>query len=162
MGNTVFPGSAGMKRRIYTDTSVFGGCFDPEFREPSERLFERFKTGAELLLLSDLTRLELRNAPSQVRELLDSLPARCIEAVEVGEDARNLADLYVASGVISASMLADAQHIAAATVHRADILVSWNFKHIVNLRRIHGFNSVNLREEYPLLEIRTPREVAYD
>lgn len=57
------------------------------------------------------------------------------------------------------SILADAQHIAAATVHRADILVSWNFKHIVNLRRIHGFNSLNLREEYPLLEIRTPREV---
>lgn len=148
-----------MKRRIYTDTSVFGGCFDPEFQGPSERLFERFRAGAELLLVSDLTRLELRSAPAHVQELLDSLPSESVEAVEVDAAARNLADIYVASGVVSASMLADAQHIAAATVHRADILVSWNFKHIVNLRRIHGFNSVNLREEYPLLEIRTPREV---
>lgn len=148
-----------MKRRIYTDTSVFGGCFDPEFRGASERLFERFRAGAELLLVSDLTRLELRSAPAQVQELLDSLPSESVEAVEVDEAARSLADLYVTSGVVGSSMLADAQHIAAATVHRADILVSWNFKHIVNLRRIHGFNSVNLREEYPLLEIRTPREV---
>jgi hypothetical protein len=152
-----------MKRRIYTDTSVFGGCFDPEFRDPSVRLFERFRTGAEVLVLSDLTRLELRAAPPWVRELLATLPPQHVDSVELGEEARILADLYVASGVVGASMLADAQHIAAATVHRADILVSWNFKHIVNLRRIYGFNSVNLREEYPLLEIRTPREVVpYD
>jgi len=148
-----------MKRRIYTDTSVFGGCFDAEFREPSERLFERFRAGEELLVLSDLTRLELRSAPPEVREVLESLPPQAVESVEVGEEARNLADLYVTSGVVGASMLADAQHIATATVHRADILVSWNFKHIVNLRRIHGFNSINLREEYPLLEVRSPREV---
>ena len=156
-------GHAAMMRRIYTDTSVFGGCFDPEFRDPSVRLFERFRTGAEVLVLSDLTRLELRAAPLRVRELLAALPPEHVDSVELGEEARNLADLYVASGVVGGSMLADAQHIAAATVHRADILVSWNFKHIVNLRRIHGFNSVNLREEYPLLEIRTPREVVpYD
>lgn len=148
-----------MKRRIYTDTSVFGGCFDAEFREPSERLFERFRAGVEVLVLSDLTRLELRNAPPKVQEILELLPSQSVEAVEVDEEARNLADLYVVSGVVGAAMVADAQHIAAATVHRADILVSWNFKHIVNLRRIHGFNSINLREEYPLLEIRTPREV---
>ena len=151
-----------MKRRIYADTSVFGGCFDAEFREPSEELFERFRAGAEVLLLSDLTRLELRSAPAKVQGILDYLPPRSVELVEVGEEARNLADLYLASGIVGASMLADAQHIAAATVHRADILVSWNFKHIVNLRRIHGFNSINLREEYPILEIRTPREVVTD
>lgn len=150
-----------MRRRIYTDTSVFGGCFDDEFREPSQRLFERFRTGSDIVLLSDLTRLELRAAPLPVRQLLSSLPPQFVEAVEVEEEARDLADLYVASGVVGASMLADAQHIAAATIHRADVLVSWNFKHIVNLRRIHGFNSVNLRQEYPLLEIRNPREVLF-
>ena len=148
-----------MKRRIYTDTSVFGGCYDEEFRKPSRQLFERFKNGADLLLLSDLTRLELLGAPQHVAQLAGSLPSSSVELVELGEEARNLADLYIASGVVGVSMLADAQHIAAATIHRADVLVSWNFKHIVNLRRIHGFNSVNLREDYPLLEIRTPREV---
>ena len=53
----------------------------------------------------------------------------------------------------------DAQHIAIATTQRADVLVSWNFKHIVNLERIHGYNSVNLKLGYPMLEIRTPIEV---
>jgi len=148
-----------MKRRIYTDTSVFGGYFDEEFREPSRALFERFNGGLDLLVLSDLTQLELRAAPERVRQLIDSLPSEHVELVELGKEARRLADMYVASQVVAASMLADAQHIATATVHRADVVVSWNFKHIVNLRRIHGFNSVNLREEYPLLEIRTPREV---
>jgi predicted nucleic acid-binding protein len=148
-----------MKRRIYTDTSVFGGYYDEEFQEPSRRLFERFEQGLDLLVLSDLTRLELRAAPERVRRLVDSLPVEYVESVELGEEARRLADLYIASRVVPGSMLADAQHIATATVHRADVVVSWNFKHIVNLRRIHGFNSVNLREEYPLLEIRTPREV---
>lgn len=148
-----------MKRRIYTDTSVFGGCFDKEFQEPSEKLFEQFRSGSDVLLLSDLTRLELRGAPPRVRELVETLPSASVELVEVGEEGRNLADDYVASEVVGRSMLADAQHIATATIHRADVLVSWNFKHIVNLRRIHGFNSVNLRHDYPLLEIRNPREV---
>lgn len=53
----------------------------------------------------------------------------------------------------------DAQHIATATISRVDVLVSWNFKHIVNLEKIHGYNSVNLRLGYPILEIRTPIEV---
>lgn len=67
-----------------------------------------------------------------------------------------------AYGVLPAKMRVDAQHIAIATVGRVDVLVSWNFKHIVNLRRIHGYNSVNLRRGYPMIEIRTPREVLSD
>lgn len=74
-----------------------------------------------------------------------------------------LATSYISSGVIGAAKKVDAQHIATATVHRVDVLVSWNFKHIVNLERIHGYNSVNLRHGYPLLEIRSPQEViAYE
>lgn len=59
-------------------------------------------------------------------------------------------------------MRADAQHIAIATVGRVDVLVSWNFRHIVNLERIHGYHSVNLCKGYPMIEIRTPREVLSD
>lgn len=61
--------------------------------------------------------------------------------------------------MIPGRMRADAQHIAIATVARVDVLVSWNFKHIVNLQRIYGYNSVNLRQGFPMIEIRTPREV---
>jgi hypothetical protein len=67
--------------------------------------------------------------------------------------------IYISEGIVGSSSLVDAQHIAIATVARVDVLASWNFKHTVNLQRIRGYNSVNLRHSYPLLEIRTPREV---
>ncbi len=51
------------------------------------------------------------------------------------------------------------QHIAVATLGRVDVVVSWNFKHIVNLNRIRLYNSVNLKLGYPMIEIRSPREV---
>lgn len=79
--------------------------------------------------------------------------------LQLGAEASELAEAYIAAAVISPGMRADAQHIAIATVGRVDVLASWNFKHIVNLERIHGYNSVNLRKGYPTIEIRTPREV---
>jgi hypothetical protein len=63
---------------------------------------------------------------------------------------------------VTESYLVDAQHIAMATIKRVDVLVSWNFKHIVNLIRIRLYNSVNLKNGYPLLEIRSPQEVLYE
>ena len=91
--------------------------------------------------------------------MLDRVPPGSLEDVEFTSEAEELAEQYIAGGVIGASMRLDARHIATATVHRVDVLVSWNFKHIVNLPRIHGYNSVNLRLGYPMLEIRSPREV---
>jgi len=75
------------------------------------------------------------------------------------EQATALAEQYINAGVVTPSQLVDAQHIAIATLNRVDALVSWNFKHIVNLQRIRGYNSVNLRLGHRLLEIRTPPEV---
>ena len=146
-------------RRIYTDTSSIGGCLDEEFREASLRLFETFEAGTAIITLSDLTLLELERAPETVRAVLDRIPEAAVERIDFTAEAADLAEQYIAEGVIGASMRLDAQHIATATVHRVDVLVSWNFKHIVNLPRIRGYNSVNLRLGYPLLEIRTPREV---
>ncbi len=79
--------------------------------------------------------------------------------MELNEESAELARKYIENGVIGQGKLVDAEHIAIATVNRVDVLVSWNFKHIVNLQKIHGYNSVNLRNGYPLLEIRSPREV---
>ena len=73
-----------------------------------------------------------------------------------------LADAYVAHGVVGPGSLADALHVAMATVSGVDVLVSWNFKHIVNLGRIRLFNAVNLEQGYGLIEIRTPQEVLYE
>jgi len=54
------------------------------------------------------------------------------------------------------------KHFAIVTINRVDVLVSWNFRHIVDLSRIRLYNSVNLKYGYPLLEIRSPREVLYE
>jgi len=151
-----------MKIRIYTDTSVLGGCADEEFAEHSVRLMEGFVRGELVLVLSSLTVQELVGAPVEVRRRLAMVPEAHIETLQLDAESRELAEAYLAAGVLTAKMRADAQHIAIATVCRADVLVSWNFNHIVNLQRIHGYNSVNLRKGYPMLEIRTPREVLSD
>lgn len=148
-----------MKRRIYTDTSAIGGCLDEEFRSPSLKLFERFRDGLDTLVLSALTLAELESAPPGVLAMVREVPRGSLEEVEFSSEAAELAREYISAGVIGAAHLADAQHIALATVTRVDALVSWNFKHIVNLDRVRGYNAVNFRHGYILLEIRTPQEV---
>ncbi|MBI4880880.1 MAG: PIN domain protein [Planctomycetes bacterium] len=148
--------------RVYVDTSVIGGCLDEEYREASLRLFDRSRAGDALLVISDTTLAELASAPAVVRDVIHGLPRRCLELVRQGAESEALAEEYIRQGVVSRRMLADAQHIAVATVARVDVLVSWNFRHIVNLDRIRGFNAVNLRGGYPLLEIRSPLEVWKD
>ena len=147
-----------MRRRIYTDTSVIGGCLDVEFEDASRQLLDMFKTGEAILVLSDLTLLELQGAPASVRAVLEEVPEVHREYVELTEEAALLAQRYIDAGVIGAAKRVDAQHIAIATPSHVEVLVSWNFRHIVNLQRIRGYNAVNLRDGYPLLEIRTPQE----
>ena len=148
--------------RVYVDTSVIGGCLDDEFRTPSIRLLDRSRAGGALLVVSDITLAELASAPASVRNVIEDLPRRCLELIHQNAESEALAEEYIRQAVVSRRMLADAQHIAVATVARVDVLVSWNFRHIVNLDRIHGFNAVNLRAGYPLLEIRSPLEVWAD
>jgi hypothetical protein len=106
-----------------------------------------------------LTRRELEDAPQNVKEILSTIPEKYLEDVFLDEEAIELADVYISDGVVSARHLVDAQHIAIASIERVDVLVSWNFKQIVNLDRVHAFNAVNLKKGYPVLEIRSPREV---
>jgi predicted nucleic acid-binding protein len=151
-----------MKPRVYTDTSAIGGCADDQFHDDSQRLIDAFVAGSLILVLSELTLRELEPAPEAIIQAVAEVPERHIEIIAVSAEAEELADAYVREGAISAAMRADALHIALATVARVDVLVSWNFKHIVNLKRIHAYNAVNLKRGYPLLEIRTPREVPGD
>ena len=148
-----------MKLKIYTDTSVLGGCFDDEFMEPSKRLIEEFKTGKKMILISDLTLREIEQAPTNVQKVLRSIPRENKEFVILDENSKILAQKYIEEQAISDKFIVDAQHIAIATINRADVLVSWNFKHIVNLRRIRLYNSTNLKYGYSMIEIRSPMEV---
>jgi len=148
-----------MALRTYIDTSVVGGVFDAEFREASEMFFRAVDRDEIIIVVSDLLQEELAHAPAQVQSYLTRFPESHVERLELTEEAVILGDRYLAERVVGATSRVDCQHIAIATIDRVDVLVSWNFKHIVNLRRIRGYNSVNLRSGYSSLEIRTPAEV---
>jgi predicted nucleic acid-binding protein len=145
--------------RVYVDTSVIGGCLDEEFAGESGALFQQAREGSMIQLVSDLTLAELELAPQPVREILTTVPRRFVEGIEVSEESRRLQSEYLKGKVLEASQANDAHHVALATIARADLLVSWNFKHLVRWAKIRLFNSVNLREGYPVIEIRSPREV---
>jgi predicted nucleic acid-binding protein len=150
-----------MKQRIYIDTSVVGGYFDEEFKEATIKLFERLDNNEIIFVISDLLDLELINAPQQVREHLLKYSADKFQRVELTEEAIKLADTYIDEKVVGKTSLEDCRHIALATIHKVDVLASWNFKHIVNLDRIKGYNSVNLRLGYSMIEIRSPNDLVY-
>jgi predicted nucleic acid-binding protein len=133
-----------MQQRFYFDTSVFGGLFDSEFEEETVLLFEKVTLGQIRCIYSNLTESELTNAPERVRDYFVNIPENCKEKILVTPDALILAQTFIEKGCGETS-LDDCIHIATATLHKVDMLVSWNFKHIVNVYRIRGYNSINLR-----------------
>lgn len=147
-----------MNQKLYLDTSVFGGYFDEEFAEFTIPLFERLDKGEFTLQYSSVTQDELENAPKNVRDLVKKIKAANTEFLEVTNEAVNLATEYIEEKVVGKTSYADCLHIALATINRADYLISWNFKHIVNVQRIMGYNSINIKSGYKQLEIRSPRD----
>lgn len=152
-----------MTKRVYIDTSVVGGQFDKEFAADTIPFFNTVSNGHLTIIVSDLPEAELLRAPQQVRDFLTSLPARQIENIRLTPEAAQLADQYITAKVVGQTSRADCQHIAMATLTKADVLVSWNFKHIVNLDKIRGYNGINYQFGYNMIEIRTPKEIiSYD
>jgi len=147
-----------MKQRLYIDTSVFGGYFDEEFAEFTKPLFKRFQNGNFKLLFSTITQDELSFAPENVKNLVKSIKTKNTEFIDTNEEAVDLANQYIAEKVDGKTSFDDCLHIAIATINRADFLLSWNFKHIVNIQRIQGYNSINIKNGYKQLEIRSPRD----
>jgi len=145
--------------KIYTDTSVIGGCFDTEFKEWSNALFQEFVVGTQQIMLSDLTLQELEFARDEIRSKVNEIPDENRIALGVGDEAIKLAETYIGEGALTNKSYNDALHIALATINNSDVLASWNFKHIVNLDRIRLYNSINFRLGYKMIEIRTPREI---
>jgi len=148
-----------MRQRVYIDTSVIGGYFDDEFREVTIQLFKRWASGELIFVTSDLLDLELLHAPTQVRELLSEFPLSYLQRIEFSQEAAQLANAYIKAGVVGKTSLEDCRHIALASIHKVDVLASWNFRHIVNLDRIKGYNAVNIRFGYSILEIRSPKDL---
>ena len=148
--------------RIYLDSSVIGGVFDVEFRTDSSRLFDYARLGLIKIVISDVVVREIDAAPEQVRLFLAGIPVDQIEYIETGVDAKQLAEAYIEKGVVGEKWLDDAIHVANASLAHVDCIVSWNFKHIVRLDRIKGFNAVNFSMNHEALTILSPKEVLLD
>jgi len=138
---------------------VIGGCFDDEFRLWSNKLIHEFKEGLHIPVISELMQAEVSRAPQEVRQiLLDLMECRCQVLAET-EESIGLAHKYLAAAILSKKFENDARHISLATIHNVNMMVSWNFKHIVHFDKIQQFNSVNIREGYKTIEIYSPLEV---
>jgi predicted nucleic acid-binding protein len=145
-------------QKVYIDTSVLGGYFDKEFDVATRRFFDEVKKGEYNVVISNVTEGELLNAPERVKSLLNVLNLD-YEVIELTDDAINLALEYIKENVVGQTSYDDCLHIAIATVSRLDLLVSWNFKHIVNIKRIRGYNGINIKNGYPTIEIRSPKDL---
>jgi len=151
-----------MKPRVYIDTSVVGGYFDEEFAEITKKFFERIFAGDFLVFFSEISETELSVAPDYVKDLKSKIPKDSYRYLELDSESKYLAQVYIDDKILGIASYNDAYHSALATVNRLDVLVSWNFKHIVNFDKIKLFNSVNIRLGYPSIDIRSPLEFTGD
>ena len=147
--------------RVYADTSVFVGAFDAEFARPSQRFFELVREGRFTLVCSTTLEQEIMQGPPGVRAFYEGL-AVVTEVVVVPEAAYALQAEYLKHGVVTEKWATDALHVATATVTGCAAIVSWNFKHIVNYRRIPLYNAVNVLAGYGQIAIYSPLEVLED
>ena len=149
-------------KRVYVDASAVGGKFNKRLAEQTKPFWSAVERGEITIIVSDVLVREIECAPQPVRNYYGSMPEFRIERVTSTDESDILAEQYIAEGVVGKSSLDDCRHIALATLANADVLVSWNFKHIVNVDRIRGYNGINMKMGYPQIDIRTPYEVIHD
>src|SRR5260370_19145173 len=117
--------------RVYADTSVFGGCFDDEFKTESVRFFEEVRQGQFVVVVSNVTLNELELAPDPVRGVLADLPPQHVEIVGTSPESDALRNAYLEAAVVGPASSIDAAHIAVATLSNVDLRVSWNSQPIL-------------------------------
>ena len=144
--------------RIYADTSVFGGLFDKEFDHATRQFLDEVDNGRFILVTSAVVATEIRPAPEAVQSLFAHYEERA-EITTVTEAALSLQQHYIDSGVVTPKSMDDALHVALATVSSCNLIVSWNFKHIVHFDKIPKYNAVNTLNGYGPIGIFSPMEV---
>ena len=147
--------------RSYGDTSIFGGVFDEEFSRFSRRFFDYVKSGYIDLVVSSLVLQEIERALARVQGFFDA-QSELIRTVDITEEALELRSASLRASILGERHRVDAFHVALATVHECRVIVSWNFRHIVNSQKIPLYNGVNLSAGYPPISIHSPAEVNYD
>jgi len=154
------------KLRIYVETSVWSFALAddaPDYRAATEEFLERCRRRVFLPFISSLVLEEISSAEPPLRKDLEELVAGVRPTLfTLSDRALALADAFLAAGVVPAGKPEDAGHVAAAFNRRLDVLVSWNFRHIANVRRAEKFNAVAVLQGYHHgLRIVSPSEVLY-
>lgn len=144
--------------RIYADTSVFGGVFDEGFELPSRIFFDQVRQERFHLVISALVRQEIQEAPRHVQTLFQEME-EIAEISDIPGEALDLRDEYLGAGILRRKSMADALHVAAATVLECRAIVSWNFRHIVHFQKVPRYNGVNKANGYTEIAIHTPQEI---
>ena len=149
--------------RLYLETTVFNFKFaddSPDKKEDTNKLFDEIGQGKYIPYTSDYVLQELLRAEEPKRtKMVDLIKQYNITLLDANENAEILADKYVSENIIPQKYKTDGIHIAMATIHDLDIIVSYNFHHIVKLKTIIGTESINLREGYKKIGIYSPTEV---
>ncbi|MCL2630800.1 MAG: hypothetical protein FWD49_04680 [Firmicutes bacterium] len=149
--------------KIYLETTIFNYVFEHGRKDEQSqtiRLFEEIKAGKYLAYTSQYVVDELDDAPEPRRtQMFDLLKEHKIGLIPSSAEIERLANVYIADGIISKNYLTDARHIAATSATNLDVIVSWNFQHIVRLKTIAMTEIANLKEGYKKIIIISPREV---
>jgi len=146
---------------LYLDNSVIGGYFDSEFEHATRRLWTLAGAGQFRFIVSVVTQQEAALAPPDVVELFARTFPDDSLLLLLTDRAEELAQAYVADGILTAKYIDDARHVAIATTHGIGVIVSWNFKHLANYQRESGFNRVNSVYGHPAVRIISPSELVY-
>ena len=150
-----------MKRyKVYLDTSVISYLYQldaPEKMEDTLRLWELIKKGIYEVYISDIVISEISGCTEKkLRILMDYLEQINYNIIETDEHTVELAEKFINFGILKQKSFEDCQHIAAAILAGCDIITSWNFKHIVNVRTVRGVKVVTTMGEYKDLLIYPP------
>jgi predicted nucleic acid-binding protein len=153
-----------LRVKLYLDTSVLGALCDPGPEErlvATRRLLDGLRERVWEGYISVLVLEEVARAHETVRhKIAQELEKSTLTAIEESPESVALARAYLAANAIPSDYEDDARHIAVATLHDIGVIVSWNFRHMVNIERKRRINSVNLREGLPLIDIVSPWEVS--
>ena len=155
------------KLKLYLETSAWNFYFAddaPEKRDVTIGFFKMLSKGEYEIYASDIVFLEINRAEKYIREKLEGLIQKNHPfMLESSSESRQLAETYLKRGIIPAHKIEDALHVAIATVAELDALVTWNYRHLANLRKAEYFHSINLEQGFfKRLEIITPLEVTSD
>lgn len=156
------------KHKLYLDTSIINYLFAddaPKEKDITHKLFNSLTKGGYEVYISDVVIKEIEKTPDleHRQRLLDQTKQHNLISLESNKQIEELANIYISEGIIPEHKLEDALHIAIATVYELDILVSWNYEHLANIKKEERINSINIKNGYTkLLRMITPLEVIGD